>query len=220
MRVDDLELPPTSKGRNYELRARNLRQFAGLRRDDLPLDPFALARLARIVVVNFDEIQGLSREAREHLLGEGADAWSGGAASRELPDGRKLVILNPQQGRYRHHATLMEEICHVMLGHQANRLSVAAESNGGKTLARDYNAADEEEAYAVGAAALVPFTALKRLVSAGKTIMQIARQFNVSHDLVRYRTRVSRLWDEYRRQHPEDASRIARRKRRTENPAS
>lgn len=215
--MNTLELPPTEKGRNYELRARNLRQFAGLRRDDLPLDPFALARLARIVVVNFDEIQGLSKEAREHLLGEGADDWSGGACSRELPDGRKLVILNPKHGKYRHHATLMEEICHVMLGHQANRLSVAAEHNGGKTLARDYNAADEEEAYAVGAAALVPFTGLKRFVLAGKTAMQIARIFNVSRELVTYRMKVSLLWPEYRQRHPEEIEQYSRRKSSSEN---
>ncbi|HZS08659.1 MAG TPA: ImmA/IrrE family metallo-endopeptidase [Blastocatellia bacterium] len=195
----------------YEQRARSLREFAGLRRDDAPLDPFELARLAKILVVSFDEIRGLSKEAREHLLGEGADSWSGGAASRTLPDGRKLVILNPKHGRNRHNATLMEEVCHVFLGHKANRLAIAAENNGGKTLARDYNEADEEAAYAVGAAALVPFTALRRFVLAGRTASQIARHFNVSRQLVVYRIKISRLWPEYKSRHPEEAEQYARR---------
>lgn len=210
--MDYLEQPPTPKGRLYEQRARSLREFAGLRRDDVPLDPFALARLARILVVNFDEIQGLSQEARDHLLGEGSGDWSGGASSRTLPDGRKLVILNPKHGRNRHHATLMEEICHVLLGHEANRLSVAAEHNGGKTLSRDYNEADEEEAYAVGAAALVPYTALRRFVLAGRTASQIARHFNVSRQLVAYRLKISRLWAEYKARHPEEAEQYSQRR--------
>lgn len=215
--MDYLELPPTPKGRMYELRARSLREFAGLRRDDAPLDPFALARLAKILVVSFEEIKGLSREAREHLLGEGAGKWSGGAHSRLLPDGRRLVILNPKHGRNRHHATLMEEVCHVLLGHQANRLAVTAEHENGPTLSRDYNEADEEEAYAVGAAALVPYTALRRLMLAGKTASQIARHFNVSRELVTYRLKVSRLWPEYKTRHPEEAEQYARRR---DNPNS
>lgn len=188
----------------YEQRARSLREFAGLRRDDLPLDPYALARLAKILVVNFDDIQGLSPEARAHLLGEGADDWSGGAAARFLPDGRKIVILNPKHGRNRHRATLMEEVCHLLLGHDANRLAVPAEQNNGQSLNRDYNQANEEEAYAVGAAALVPYTALKRFALAGRTAAQIARHFNVSRQLVIYRLKVSRIWPEYLARHPEE----------------
>jgi hypothetical protein len=199
-------LPPTPKGRKYEARAQGIRQFAGLRRDDEPLDPFALARFARLLVVDFDQIEGLSSKAREHLLGEGADAWSGGTCSQPLPNGWRLVILNPKHGRQRNNATLMEEVCHVFLGHQANRLAIVAQNEHGKTVARDYNQADEEEAYAVGAAALVPFTALRRLVLRGKTALEIARHFNVSRELVTYRIKVSQLWSEYKTRHPEESS--------------
>ncbi len=195
--------PPTYKGKQYELRAQALREFAGLRRDDEPLDPFELARYAKIFVADFHEINNLSAETREHLLGAGTDAWSGGTCARPLPNGWRLVILNPQHGRARHSATLMEEICHVFLGHRANRLSIIAQDKAGKTVARDYNEADEEAAYAVGAAALVPFTGLRRFVGTGKSALEIARHFNVSRELVEYRIKVSRLWDEYRRRHPE-----------------
>jgi hypothetical protein len=203
--VNNSALPPTPKGRNYELRARNLREFAGLRRDDQRLDPFMLAQLAKILVVDFAAIEGLSEQAREHLLGHGAGDWSGGACSRPLPDGRKLVILNPHHGRHRHNTTLMEEICHLFLGHQPNRLAVTAQQNGGRTVTRDYNEADEEAAYSVGAAALVPYSSLRRFVIAGKTATQIARHFAVSRQLVIYRIKVSRLWDEYCTRNPEEA---------------
>lgn len=209
--MDETLLPPTFKGRQYELRALGLRDFAGLRRDDDPLDPFALAHFAKLMVVDFDQIQGLSEETREHLLGLGSSAWSGGTCSRPLPNGWRLVILNPRHGRQRNNATLMEEVCHVFLGHKANRLSIVAQNKHGKTVARDYNDADEEAAYAVGAAALVPFAALSRFVRAGKTSQEIARHFNVSRDLVEYRMKVSRLWPEYRDRHPEEAGQYMQR---------
>jgi hypothetical protein len=64
-------------------------------------------------------------------------------------------------------------------------------------IARDYNEAIEEEAYSTGAAALVPYTALKRMVESGKPIPEVARHFFVSRALVEYRIKVSRLWETY-----------------------
>ncbi len=201
--MDDDDLPPTEKGKQYELRAMGLRDFAGLRRDTDRLDPFSLAVFARLQVVDFELIKDLSPETRDHLLGLGAEAWSGGTCSRPLPNGWRLVILNPLHGPQRNNATLMEEVCHVFLGHRASRLAIVAENERGQTVARDYNKDDEEAAYAVGAAALVPFAGLQRFVLEGRSSREIARHFNVSRPLVEYRIKVSRLWPEYKARHPE-----------------
>lgn len=175
-----------------------LREFAGLSRDDERLDPFALARFAKLLVASFADIEPfLSEETKTHLIGAGSDKWSGGAASQTLPDGRKLIILNPTHHKNRQNATLMEEVCHVFLGHKPSRLAVTNKNKKGETIARDYNEAIEEEAYSTGAAALVPFTALRRMVIAGKTISEIAGHFDVSRALIEYRIKVSRLWDTY-----------------------
>ena len=191
------DLPPTQKGRHHEIRAQGLREFAGLRRDEQRLDPFKLAAYANLLVVSFEMIAGLSDEAREHLLGSGKDMWSGGAASKKLPDGRKLIVLNPTHGKNRHAATLMEEICHVFLGHQPSRLAIERKDKDGRIVARDYNAAIEEEAYATGAAALVPYRGLKKLIAEGRTSAEIARHYGVSRALIEYRIKISRLWDSY-----------------------
>lgn len=197
-RVNTDQLPPTQKGRHHEIRAQGLREFAGLRGDDQQLDPFNLAHFAKLLVLPFDLVEPLlSEETKSHLLGEGKDKWSGGAASKTLPNGQRLIILNPTHGKNRQNATLMEEICHVFLGHKPSRLAI--KNKHGKTIARDYQAEVEEEAYATGAAALVPFTALQRFVEQGKTSREIARHFNVSRALVEYRIKVSRLWDTYKR---------------------
>ena len=92
----------------------------------------------------------------------------------------------------------MEEVCHVFLGHKPSRLAIENRDKDGKIIARDYNHAIEEEAYSTGAAALVPYTALKRMVNEGKTSQEIARHFYVSRALVEYRIKVSRLWDTYK----------------------
>ena len=196
--MDPTELPPTQKGRHHEVRARALREFAGLRRDDQRLDPFKLAQYAKLFVASFEQIEPLlTEETRAHLTGSGKDAWSGGAASHTLPDGKKLIILNPTHGRNRQNATLMEEICHVFLGHKPSRLSVERRDKHGRIIARDYNESIEEEAYGTGAAALVPYTALRRMVESGRSSREIARHFYVSQALVEYRIKVSRLWATY-----------------------
>ena len=193
-------LPLSEKRKQFELRALGLRDFAGVKGEQ-PLDPFALAEFARLLVVDFDSIEGLSSESRAHLLGEAADQWSGGACARPLPNGWKLVILNPAHGLPRNRATLMEEVAHVFLGHTPNRLAINGKKPGGSraAAARDYNHDDEEAAYAVGAAALVPYAALRRFVIQGRNSAQIARHFRVSRQLVEYRIKVTHLWSEYKR---------------------
>ena len=206
----NLLLPATEKRRQFELRALGLREFAVVH-EDQPLDPFALASFAKLLVVDFDSIEGLSAASRAHLLGAAADEWSGGACSRPLPSGWRLVILNPAHGIQRNRATLMEEVAHVFLGHKPNRLAaitgddppgqtpVTANQSRRRMLARDYNQTDEEAAYAVGAAALVPFGALHRLVMERRNSAEIARHFRVSRQLVEYRIKVTHLWPEYKR---------------------
>jgi Zn-dependent peptidase ImmA (M78 family) len=148
------------------------------------------------MVVEFEQLKGLSERARQHLLGPASESWSGGACS--LPDGMKLVILNPNHGSARTKATLMEEICHVFLAHQPNRFSIVTRDDRGKVMNRDYRKADEEEAYGVGAAALVPYATLKKLLLQGKTSLQIGLHFRVSRELVEYRMKVTHLWREFK----------------------
>ena len=183
------------------MRALGLRAFERARRD-APLDPFALARFASLLVVNFSQVKALNPQAREHLLGAASGDWSGGACSQPLPDGKRIEILNPNHGPQRTAATLMEEICHVFLGHQPNRLAIAGKDKDGRAVARDYYKHDEEAAYAIGAAALLPFSSLRRFVLQGKTASEIARHFRVSRDLVAYRLKVTLLWNLYKSAHP------------------
>lgn len=205
--VKNLFLPPSEKRRQFELGALALRDFAGVREDEA-LDPFELAHFAKLLVVDFNQVEGLSAETRAQLLGPAVNEWSGGACSRPLPNGWRVVILNPAHGLQRNRATLMEEVAHVFLGHKPNRLATIVEEERGaeaasasprKMLAREYNHSDEEAAYAIGAAALLPYGALQDLVYQGRSSQEIASRFRISRQLAEYRIKVTHLWADYKR---------------------
>ncbi|HZS44702.1 MAG TPA: ImmA/IrrE family metallo-endopeptidase [Blastocatellia bacterium] len=170
-----------------------IRRFAGARLDR-PVNPFELAKHVKILVVDIDKIKGLPEHTRRQLLKSDRGSWSAGT-TKPLPNGWRLVILNPTHGKERSAATLMEEICHVWLGHTPGKLH-SMDENGLR--ARDYNESDERAAYGVGAAVLVPYSVLRLAVENGVPAEEIAKRYGVSRDLVEFRIKVTHLWDEYK----------------------
>jgi IrrE N-terminal-like domain len=163
----------------YERMALQIRSFAKAPLTT-KLDPFALASSINIRVLYLSDLTGLSESSRAHL--DVPDGWSGGA-TRDLGDGSHIVILNQRHSPGRQAATLMEEVCHILFGH--NPSEIRADQIGG----RSYNFNVEEEAYAVGAAALVPYHSLKTLLISGGSIRKIAGHFGVTPSLVVYRAK-------------------------------
>jgi hypothetical protein len=190
-------LPPTAKRRVYERIALKIREFAGTPLDQ-PLDPWQLAEHVKLKIIGIEQVKGLSEEARKILLNDATATWSG-ATTMPLPNGWRLVFLNTNHSRERQAATLMEEICHIILGHSPSQLMLPVEGEQ-KARFRNFNQAQEEAAYAVGAAALIPYFVLRLAVDQGVSVDRIARRFRVSRDLVTYRIKVCRLWQEYKRQ--------------------
>jgi len=184
-------LPPTAKRKVFERIALKIREYAGVPLEER-LDPWQLAGKLKLRVLTPDDIPGISPEMRQVLLQ--GDGWSG-AALPPLPDGTKLVFLNPTHSAERQAATLMEEISHGVLGHTPTRIHGVKISAGERAKFRDYNAAQEEAAYGVGSAALVPYFPLRRATEFGLETTAIARHYGVSRALVEYRLKVCRLWE-------------------------
>lgn len=179
-------MPPLKgKWRVYEREAARIRVFAGVGEQE-PLDPFRLAESLNFKVIALGAVEGLSEAAREQL--DRPDPGWSGVTIPQLNDGTRLIILNMRQSRRRQAATLMEEICHVLLGHKPSQVAATAGALGAG--GRTYDEAIEEEAYAVGAAALVPYQALTARLGAGHTVKDIAKHFGVSQALIKYRVRV------------------------------
>jgi hypothetical protein len=181
---------PRSFLRHVEERAIGLRRQAGVG-PEVKLDPFAVARRFGVEVGYFEGLQ-LEPEDIQRLRNINARLWSGGA--QQLPDGRLLVVLNPNQTAERAVSTVMEEISHAYLGHRPSALMPEAAGLIGRT----FNDADEDEAYWTGAAALLPSVVVARAVWHEIPAETLASMYGVSHELVEFRIKTLRLWPWYR----------------------
>ena len=81
----------------------------------------------------------------------------------------------------------MEEIVHVHLKHKPTGLMRSADG----LRMRDYDKVQEEDAYGIGAAALMPWTAFFRALNAGATISQLVEDYDLSEQLVKYRIQIT-----------------------------
>jgi hypothetical protein len=118
----------------------------------------------------------------------GSNSWSG--LSIRISDELELVLYNDSHPQTRIRATLMEELFHIRLNHPRSIIRVLMPSDA----ARTHDEKVESAAYGSGAAALLPYVSLKRLLGEGITPAAIARTFGISADLVSYRMKVTKLY--------------------------
>jgi hypothetical protein len=168
-----------------------LRQKANIE-TDRRLDPFDLQDKFGIVIADPTGIPFLDQADREQLSRMDARTWSGGA--QELPDGRLLILLNPNQTRERAVVTVMEEVAHAHFGHTPSILTTDASTLFG----RRYDPVAEDEAYWTAAAALLPSRVIAHAVWHGSPAAAIAALYGVSVELVEFRVKTLRLWPFYR----------------------
>jgi Zn-dependent peptidase ImmA (M78 family) len=100
-----------------------------------------------------------------------------------------LVVFNDSHPPRRIRATLMEEFFHLWLGHKPTRLRVFVNGDA----SRDFDGAKESEAYGSGAAALVPYKPLRKMLEQGRSVRSIADHYLVSEQLVDFRIKISKL---------------------------
>jgi hypothetical protein len=172
-----------------ERQAASVRAKLGL--DQLqPLTPWWLADAIPAHVFypeDFDD-DGLARRVR-------GVKWDGFAFY--CPgDPTLMILLNPAKPETRQTATLMEELSHHLLRHKP--CSIAKNPRTG-FLERTYDRSQEDEAYDLGAALLLPKERIQRDVAAKRTADEIALEHRCSDDIVIYRIKRMRLWQRYER---------------------
>lgn len=185
-------LPPNNKQWNVEHHALDLREE--LQVDfKAPLDHLAAFSLVPgATILPHGQIPAAD-EYLDHFRKEGLGAWSGMA----IPIGRdaELVVYNDAHALTRVRATLMEELFHLRFDHPRSIVRIL--NTNGKNRTMDPTV--EVEAYHTGAAALVPFSALKARVGDGQSVAKIADHFEVSPDLIEFRAKVTKLYRKLRR---------------------
>jgi hypothetical protein len=186
--------PFSKRAACWEEKAVELRRKLPVRGKTL-LDPGLLAPEVGLAVVDANDfLPTLSAEARNDLFGRGSKCWSGGVLPQELPDGRKICIINPIHCHERNNVTLMEEICHIFLGHRPSTLTF---NDGGFTF-RGFDKEQEDDAYGVGAAALLPWATFYHCLDKSMSATAIAAKYEVSVPLADYRIKICGASNLYR----------------------
>lgn len=180
-------IPPNPAQWENEHNALDLREDLGLASDVGLMPSAAFALYPGITVLPHGEIPAAAKFI-QHFRGVGSASWSG--LSLRVSDDCELVLYNDSHPRSRVNATLMEEFFHVHLGHPRSTVRVLA----GAEQNRSHDGGIEQAAFGSGAAALVPYAALKSMLTSGTSIPAIARHYDVSQDLVRYRMKVTKLY--------------------------
>ena len=106
-----------------------------------------------------------------------------------------MVVLNPARPERRQCATLLEELSHHILGHQPSRIYADADTG---LLMRDFNRAQEDEAFDFGSVVLLPKELIQQHVKVARgSAQQLADMCGCSIDLVHMRIKRCRLWNRY-----------------------
>jgi hypothetical protein len=179
-------LPPNPTRWEHEHNALDLRHKLSVPLHDRLGVDFAFSLLPDVHLCSSDELD-VGDTFKNRFAGARSGHWSGMCVP--YPNGITLVLYNANHPERRTRATLMEEFFHLWLEHPLDRLRLFSGGEG----RRDFDGGKESEAYGSGAAALVPYQALKVMLTQGKTLLQIADHFLVSEALVEFRVRVTKL---------------------------
>jgi IrrE N-terminal-like domain len=197
-------VPFSDASRLWEPRAEELRGMVPPSpRGTLAFDPWQLAPQVGLRVIECT-FAGLTETEQNYMKSLCGDHWSGGLVPTRLPDGTRLCMLNPDQSRRRQKITLMEEISHSFLGHSPTVLSKSGESRY-----RDFNKKQEQEAYGVGAAVLLPWRLFFPMLNGGDSFDCLSKAFDVTRELVQYRIKVcgaSSLYSKRQRNGPRSST--------------
>jgi hypothetical protein len=187
-------LPFSQSARSWEPIATTLRHLAGIHDGELLTPEDLAAKVGLCLVDAHFALADFSEADRHHLLVTASDRWSGGVLPQRLPDGKCICILNPNHPRRRNRITLMEEIVHTHRNHVPTGLR---EIMPGLRV-RDYDHAQEAEAYGVGAAVLLPWSTFYHMLDAGTRTTDIAETYDVTTQLVEYRIKITGASNLYR----------------------
>ena len=144
-------------------------------------DPRILADMLSVRVRSPADIPGLSPSSLDQLTVHDAGSWSAITLVRR---GSKLVILNSGQSDARQANSLAHELAHIVLNHQSDQAQLSAE---GFLFRAGFDNEQEDEANWLAGAILAPREGLRRAYWRTRAFPDLAAQFGVSEELIRWR---------------------------------
>jgi Zn-dependent peptidase ImmA (M78 family) len=150
-----------------------------------PLAARKLAEHLGISLLTPKEIPGLPTDILEQLTHKDPHGWSAVSFAVETD---VTVIYNDRNSAGRQSSDIMHELSHIILDHEPSQVILSVDGQIGM---RSFDAKQEDEANWLGWTLLLPRPALMHCIRLGRSTAQIAIDYNVSEDLVKYRTGIT-----------------------------
>ena len=161
--------------------AKEFRHELGIE-EHMPLCPWKLAEHLCIPIMTLSAFGNMLPEEVLHLKNKGQDAFS---AVTVLSGRKRLVIHNDFHHPKRQSNNIAHELAHGILCHPASPIL------NGTASSRKYDKEIEDEANWLGATLLVPKEATWFIVSNRMSITEASDLYNVSHELLNWRIRMT-----------------------------
>src|SRR5271155_5376933 len=150
--------------------------------------PLAASRLAGhlgAILLTPSDLPGLPNKILHQLTQKDPHGWS---AVSFAVEGQVTIIYNDRNSSGRQSSDIMHELSHIILDHEPSQVILSADGSIGM---RSFDAKQEDEANWLGWTLLLPRPALMHCIHLGLSTAQIAADYDVSEQLVRYRTGVT-----------------------------
>jgi IrrE N-terminal-like domain len=151
-------------------------------------EPLAARKLAEHLGVSLltpKELPGLPTGILHQLTHKDPQGWS---AVSFVVDAQVTVIYNDRNSSGRQSSDIMHELSHIILDHNPSQVILSVDGQIGM---RSFDAKQEDEANWLGWTLLLPRPALVHCIHLGRSAAQIAIDYDVSEQLVKYRTGIT-----------------------------
>jgi Zn-dependent peptidase ImmA (M78 family) len=146
-----------------------------------PLAARGLAAHLGTILLTPGDLTGLPPEILQQLTQKDPNGWS--AVSFAVED-EVTIIYNDRNSSGRQSSDIMHELSHIILDHEPSQVILSVDGSIGM---RSFDAKQEDEANWLGWTLLLPRPALMHCMHLGFSTAQIAVDYDVSEQLVRYR---------------------------------
>jgi IrrE N-terminal-like domain len=150
-----------------------------------PLAARALAAHLGISLLTPGDLSGLPTDILNQLTHKDPQGWS---AVSFMVDEQVTIIYNDRNSPGRQSSDIMHELSHIILDHDPSQVILSVDGSIGM---RSFDAKQEDEANWLGWTLLLPRPALVHCLRLGRTAAEIAKEFDVSEQLVKYRTGIT-----------------------------
>jgi Zn-dependent peptidase ImmA (M78 family) len=150
--------------------------------------PLAARKLAEHLSVSLltpKDIPRLPTDILDQLTRKDPQGWSAVSFAVET---EVTVIYNDRNSPARQSSDIMHELSHIILDHDPSQVILSADGQMGM---RSFDVRQEDEANWLGWTLLLPRPALMHCLGLGRSTAQIAAEYDVSEQLVKYRTGIT-----------------------------